>query len=99
MTFQRIVVFLYQNSDRPISKRRRNVRICLRDMSARESHLSTHPSKFANIQKFPEQRNYNVSTKIYNIYTRSDRTFIINDLILTKLCVVDGQAGLKNKNQ
>jgi len=26
---------------------------------------------------------------------RSDRTVIINDLILTKLCVVDGQAGLK----
>jgi hypothetical protein len=30
-----------------------------------------------------------------NIDTRSDRTVIINDLILTKLCVFDGQAGLK----
>jgi hypothetical protein len=36
-------------------------------MSTREVYLSTHPSKFSNIQKFPEQRNYNLSTRIYNI--------------------------------
>jgi len=47
------------------------------------------------IQKFPETRNYNVSTRVCNIKTCSDRTVVINDLILTKLCIVVGQAGLK----
>jgi hypothetical protein len=95
VTYQKIVVISYQDSGMPICKRRRNVRICLRDMSRTEVYLSAHPSKCANIQKFPEKRNYNVSTRIYNIDTRSDRPVFINDLTLTKLSIVDGQAGFK----
>ena len=72
----------------------------LRNMSRTEVYLSTHPSKCANIQKFPEKRNYNVRARICNIDTRSDRPDFINDLTLTKLSIVDGQAGLKMiKNQ
>lgn len=95
VTYQRIVVISYQDSDMQISKRRRNVYICLRDMSRREVYLSTHPSKCANTQKFPEKRNYNISTRIYNIDTLSDRPVFINNLTLTQLSVVEGQAGLK----
>jgi len=42
-------------------------------MSAREVYFSKHPSKFSNIQKFPEQRNYNLSTRIYNIDVIGER--------------------------
>jgi hypothetical protein len=94
-TYQRIVVISFQDSGMQISKRRRHVRICLRDMSRKEVHLSTQPSKCANTQKFPEKQNYNVSMRIYNIDTRSDRPVFISDLTLTKLSIVDGQAGLK----